>query len=48
MIVTMGIRIAPASVADFDQVLANHSRYWGVSDLRSLHLLAMVQEFGPT
>ncbi|OQR61521.1 GNAT family N-acetyltransferase [Streptomyces maremycinicus] len=44
----MGIRIAPAGVADFHQVLTDHARYWGERDLRSLHLLALVQEFGPT
>jgi hypothetical protein len=46
MIVIMGIHIAPAAVADFHQVLTDHSRYWGERDLRSLHLLALVQEFG--
>ncbi|MEU3600251.1 GNAT family N-acetyltransferase [Streptomyces sp. NPDC006798] len=44
----MEIHPAPAQVADFHQVLADHPRYWGDRDLRSLHLLAMVQEFGPT
>ncbi|MEU1801173.1 GNAT family N-acetyltransferase [Streptomyces sp. NPDC019937] len=48
MIGVMGIHIAPAEVADFHQVLADHPRYWGERDLRSLHLLALVQEFGPT
>lgn len=48
MIVIMGIHIAPAAVADFHQVLTDHSRYWGERDLRSLHLLALVQEFGST
>lgn len=48
MIGAMGIRIAAAGVADFHQVLADHRRYWGERDLRSLHLLAMVQEFGST
>ncbi|MET9547722.1 GNAT family N-acetyltransferase [Streptomyces sp. NPDC006627] len=48
MIVIMGIRIEPAGVADFHQVLTDHSRYWGERDLRSLHLLALVQEFGST
>lgn len=41
-------QIEPADVADFRQVLADHPRYWGVRDLRSLHLLALVQEFGST
>lgn len=48
MIVVMGTHIAPAEVADFHQVLTDHPRYWGERDLRSLHLLAMVREFGPT
>ncbi|MCX4767760.1 GNAT family N-acetyltransferase [Streptomyces sp. NBC_01275] len=48
MIFIMGIQIAPAAVADFHQVLADHPRYWGERDLRSLHLLALVQEFGST
>ncbi|MEU5062271.1 MULTISPECIES: GNAT family N-acetyltransferase [unclassified Streptomyces] len=48
MIVIMGIRIAPAEVTDFHQVLTDHPRYWGERDLRSLHLLALVQEFGST
>ncbi len=48
MIVVMGMHIASATVADFRQVLTDHSRYWGERDLRSLHLLAPVQEFGST
>ncbi|MDR6979141.1 ribosomal protein S18 acetylase RimI-like enzyme [Streptomyces sp. 3330] len=44
----MGMQIAPADIADFHQVLTDHARYWGERDLRSLHLAAMVQEFGPT
>ncbi|MFE9018018.1 GNAT family N-acetyltransferase [Streptomyces sp. NPDC007808] len=48
MIVTMGIHITTAGVADFQQVLTDHRRYWGERDLRSLHLLALVQEFGST
>ncbi|MGW3914333.1 N-acetyltransferase family protein [Streptomyces sp. NPDC005070] len=44
----MEIDITPADVADFHQVLADHSRYWGERDLRSLHLLALVREFGAT
>lgn len=44
----MGIQIVPAGMADFHQVLSDHSRYWGERDLRSLHLLALVQEFGST
>ncbi|MFE0421529.1 GNAT family N-acetyltransferase [Streptomyces sp. NPDC058953] len=48
MMAAMGIRIEPAEVSDFHQVVADHPRYWGDRDLRSLHLLAMVQEFGAT
>ncbi|WP_328557671.1 MULTISPECIES: GNAT family N-acetyltransferase [unclassified Streptomyces] len=48
MIVTVGTDIAPADVTDFHQVLTDHSRYWGERDLRSLHLLALVREFGST
>jgi ribosomal protein S18 acetylase RimI-like enzyme len=44
----MGIDITSAEVADFHQVLTDHSRYWGGRDLRSLHILALVQEFGST
>ncbi|MFE3826780.1 GNAT family N-acetyltransferase [Streptomyces sp. NPDC059092] len=43
-----GTRIEPARMADVHQVLADHPRYWGERDLRSLHLLALVREFGPT
>ncbi|MFJ8000727.1 GNAT family N-acetyltransferase [Streptomyces sp. NPDC096310] len=43
-----GTRIEPARTADVHQVLADHPRYWGERDLRSLHLLALVREFGPT
>jgi GNAT superfamily N-acetyltransferase len=43
-----GLRSRPAGVTDFHQVLTDHSRYWGERDLRSLHLLALVQEFGST
>jgi ribosomal protein S18 acetylase RimI-like enzyme len=48
MIATMTPRIVPAQVTDIQQVLADHPRYWGDRDLRSLHLLALVQEFGST
>ncbi|MFD7921125.1 GNAT family N-acetyltransferase [Streptomyces sp. NPDC059740] len=44
----MSLQITPAAMADIHQVLAEHPRYWGERDLRSLHLLALVQEFGPT
>ena len=44
----MAVRITPATVTDIRQVVADHSRYWGERDLRSLHLLALVQEFGET
>ncbi|WBB58035.1 GNAT family N-acetyltransferase [Streptomyces sp. WMMC500] len=43
-----GTRIGPADADDFHRVLADHPRYWGERDLRALHLLAMVQEFGDT
>ncbi|WP_079177991.1 GNAT family N-acetyltransferase [Streptomyces mangrovisoli] len=48
MIAVMDIRIVPARVADFHQVVTDHPRYWGERDLRALHLLALVQEFGST
>ncbi|MFI1721965.1 GNAT family N-acetyltransferase [Streptomyces sp. NPDC020489] len=44
----MAVHIVPAHVTDLHQVLADHSLYWGDRDLRSLHLLALVQEFGST
>ena len=44
----METQIEPARVADIHQVLADHSRYWGERDLRSLHLLSLVQEFAST
>jgi ribosomal protein S18 acetylase RimI-like enzyme len=44
----MGTDITPAEVADFHEVLTDHPRYWGGRDLRSLHLLALVQEFSST
>ncbi|WP_128801286.1 MULTISPECIES: GNAT family N-acetyltransferase [unclassified Streptomyces] len=44
----MAVRITPATVTDIRQVVADHARYWGERDLRSLHLLALVQEFGET
>ncbi|MFE3603024.1 GNAT family N-acetyltransferase [Streptomyces sp. NPDC059096] len=43
-----GTRIEPARTADVHQVLADHARYWGERDLRSLHQLALVREFGAT
>lgn len=48
IIAVMDIRIAPAGVADFHRVLTDHPRHWGERDLRSLHLLALVREFGST
>ena len=48
MIDAMAVRIAPARVTDIQQVLADHPRYWGGRDLRGLHLLALVPEFGET
>ncbi|MYR63829.1 GNAT family N-acetyltransferase [Streptomyces sp. SID625] len=44
----MRTQITPAQMTDIHQVLADHHRYWGERDLRSLHLLALVQEFGET
>jgi L-amino acid N-acyltransferase YncA len=44
----MRTQIAPAEMTDIHQVLADHHRYWGERDLRSLHLLALVREFGET
>jgi GNAT superfamily N-acetyltransferase len=44
----MRTEIEPAGLADLRQVLADHPRYWGERDLRSLHLTALVQEFGST
>ncbi|MFE7622955.1 GNAT family N-acetyltransferase [Streptomyces sp. NPDC057509] len=35
-------------MTDLHQVLADHHRYWGARDLRSLHLAALVREFGDT
>ncbi|WP_181788837.1 GNAT family N-acetyltransferase [Streptomyces phytophilus] len=43
-----GTHIEPADADDFHRVLADHPRYWGERDMRALHLLAMVQEFGDT
>ena len=48
LLVAMDVRITPADVADVHQVLADHPRYWGGRDLRSLHLLSLVHEFGST
>ncbi|MCN9243460.1 GNAT family N-acetyltransferase [Streptomyces sp. RY43-2] len=44
----MPTQITTAGTADLHQVLADHHRYWGERDLRSLHLTALVQEFGET
>ncbi|MFF4905428.1 GNAT family N-acetyltransferase [Streptomyces sp. NPDC001260] len=44
----MDFRIVPARVTDIRQVLADHARYWGERDLRALHLLPLVHEFGET
>ncbi|MFI1562789.1 GNAT family N-acetyltransferase [Streptomyces sp. NPDC020490] len=41
-------RIVPAQVADIQQALDDHARYWGERDLRALHLLPLVHEFGRT
>ncbi|WP_307622798.1 GNAT family N-acetyltransferase [Streptomyces sp. V3I7] len=44
----MPLRITHAEVADIVQALADHQRYWGDRDLRALHLLPLVHEFGST
>jgi ribosomal protein S18 acetylase RimI-like enzyme len=44
----MGAVITPARITDIQQVLADHARYWGGRDLRALHLLPLVHEFGET
>jgi GNAT superfamily N-acetyltransferase len=44
----MDAEITQAGTADFHQVLAEHSRYWGERDLRSLHLVTLVHEFPET
>ncbi|MFE2586783.1 GNAT family N-acetyltransferase [Streptomyces sp. NPDC059378] len=44
----MRTQITSAGMAELDQVLADHHRYWGERDLRPLHLRALVQEFGET
>ncbi|MFD7306402.1 MULTISPECIES: GNAT family N-acetyltransferase [Streptomyces] len=44
----MDTEITQARPADLHAVLAEHSRYWGERDLRSLHLVALVQEFPAT
>ncbi|WP_324785861.1 GNAT family N-acetyltransferase [Streptomyces sp. H51] len=41
-------RIVPAQVTDIQQALDEHARYWGARDLRALHLLPLVHEFGRT
>ncbi|GAA2244404.1 hypothetical protein GCM10010104_45740 [Streptomyces indiaensis] len=48
MIPAMRTQITPAEITDIHQVLADHHRYWGDRDLRSLHVLALVHEFGET
>lgn len=48
MIGPMSVPITPAHVTDIRQALADHHRYWGDRDLRSLHLLPLVHEFGST
>lgn len=48
MIPVMRARITPAEMTDIHRVLADHRRYWGDRDLRSLHLPALVREFGET
>jgi predicted GNAT superfamily acetyltransferase len=42
------MNIEPMTMADLAAVLADHTSFWGDRDLRSLHLTALVQEFGET
>ncbi|MFH9009644.1 GNAT family N-acetyltransferase [Streptomyces afghaniensis] len=44
----MDVEITSAEIGDIHQVLGDHPRYWGERDLRSLHLLSLVHEFGST
>ncbi|MCH5670823.1 GNAT family N-acetyltransferase [Streptomyces gilvus] len=44
----MSAVVTPARISDIQQVLADHARYWGGRDLRALHLLPLVHEFGET
>ncbi|MGX1273611.1 N-acetyltransferase family protein [Streptomyces phaeoluteigriseus] len=44
----MHAQITPARVTDVREALADHHRYWGERDLRALHLLPLVHEFGST
>jgi GNAT superfamily N-acetyltransferase len=48
MIRAMRIQIASAEMTDIHQILADHHRCWEERGPRSLHLLALVQEFGET
>ncbi|WP_086725558.1 GNAT family N-acetyltransferase [Streptomyces carpinensis] len=48
MIGRMPLAVLPATVTDLDQVLRDHSRFWGDRDLRALHQPVLVQQFGST
>jgi GNAT superfamily N-acetyltransferase len=44
----VAISIVPATMSHFQQVLADHPRYWGGRDARALHLAALVHQFPAT
>jgi len=44
----MELTIELATVADIRAVVADHGRFWGDRDLRALHQLPLVHEFGET
>jgi ribosomal protein S18 acetylase RimI-like enzyme len=44
----MDLRIEPATVADVQLAKKQHARFWGDRDLRDLHQLPLVHEFGET
>ena len=46
--VSMDLRITKATITDIEGVVAEHQRFWGERDLRALHQLVFVHEFGHT
>ena len=44
----LSISIVPATMDHFQQVLADHPRYWGDRDARALHLAALIHQFPAT
>jgi GNAT superfamily N-acetyltransferase len=44
----LSVSIVPATMTHFQQVLADHPRYWGQRDARALHLAALVHQFPAT